>query len=121
MSFSYLCKIKLDELDLEDFIEGDAVHLRRKSTQETFSLKEETRLFMELYEKYGISWRAQYQHKGFWGTNLRNDADENGKIRRFNRWDLPQGVGDYEWNKSNGREPSEDPWPRMYTKEWLEA
>lgn len=116
--FSYLSKEKLDELDIEEFYEGDAVHLRRKSTQEPFELKEETRIFMELYEKYGIAWRAQYQHKGFWGTELRNDG---------RRWDfsVPQGVTEYK-NSSQGWKvsddaPDNDPYPRMYTESWLNS
>lgn len=112
--FSYLSKAKLDELDYEDFFDGEVVHLRKKSTQEPFSREEEKRIFMELHEKYGIAWRAQYQHNGFWGTALRND----GKRGDFA---VPQGIGDYEWNKSKDLEPSVDTWPRMYSEAWLKS
>ena len=120
MAFSYLSKQKLDELDLETFSEGDAIHIRRKSTQEGFDLAEEKRMFMELYEKHGIEMRAQFQHDGFWGTGLRNDFDADGKAGRWN-YSLPQGISDYKssgW-KTPDDAPETDPWPRMYTKAWL--
>lgn len=114
MSFSYLAKERMDLADLETFEDGDAIHLRKKSTQETFDLKEETRRFMELFER-GVEIRSQWQHKGFWGTGLRND----GKRCEYN---IPQGTEDYEYNKRVGNgEPTIDPWPRMYTEAWLNA
>lgn len=120
MSFSYLCVETLDRLDLETFDVGDAIHIRKKSTQEGFSLAEEKRLFMELYEKHGVEIRAQYQHDGFWGTGLRNDFTPEGKRRRWD-YTLPQGKGDYKedgWATPEGA-PEHDTWPRMYTKEYL--
>jgi hypothetical protein len=114
MSFSYLCIETLDNLDLESFEDGDAIHLRRKSTKEIFDLTEETRLFMELYKKHGVEIRSQWQHKGFWGTAPRND----GKRSDFS---LPQCPDDYEYNRRTGAEPTIDIWPRMYTAAWLVA
>ena len=119
MSFSWMCKEDLDKLDLETFDIGDAIHIRKKSTKEGFSLSEEKRLFMELLEKHGIEIRAQYQHDGFWGTGLRNDFVGN----KPNRWNysLPQGLADYKdsgWG-TPADAPEHDTWPRMYSKEWL--
>jgi hypothetical protein len=114
MSFSYLCVEAFDRLGLETFTEGDAIHLRKKTTQEGFNLKEERRLFADLYENHNVEIRAQWQHDGFWGTGMRNDHPGQ------NDMTLPQGIDLYEWNKRNGKEPSVDTWPRMYTKEWLE-
>lgn len=113
--FSYLCAEQLDRMDLETFSEGDFIHLRVKSSQKGFDLKEEKHLFMELYEKYGVEIRAQHQHDGFWGTGMRNDRPGQDDMS------LPQGRDLYEWNKDHGKEPSEDTWPRMYTKEWLSS
>jgi len=111
--FSYLAKQQLDDLDLETFNDGNAIHLRRKSTQEGFSLVEEKRLFMDLYKKHFIEIRAQHQHDGFWGTGLRNDDG------RFDPT-LPQGLEDYDYNARVGNEdPKIDTWPRMYSEEWL--
>lgn len=119
--FSYLCIKELDGLDLESFNVGDQIHIRRKSTQEGFDRKEEKRLFMELYDKHGIEIRAQYQHDGFWGTELRNDFTAEGKPNRWN-YSLPQGVDDYKGSgwKTPDDAPEHDTWPRMYSKEWLE-
>ena len=119
--FSYLCVETLDRLDLETFEDGNHIHIRKKSTQEGFSLKEEKRLFMELYEKHGVEIRAQFQHDGFWGTGLRNDFTAENKPNRWN-YSLPQGLDDY---KNSGwatpaDAPEIDTWPRMYTKEWME-
>jgi hypothetical protein len=115
VSFSYLCVEALDRLDLETFTNGDAIHLRRKSTQVGFDLAEEKRLFMDLYENHGVEIRAQWQHDGFWGTGMRNDHPGQ------NDMTLPQGLGLYEWNKNRGAEPSQDTWPRMYTEAWLKG
>lgn len=119
--FSYQAVETLDKLDLESFSVGDHIHIRRKTTGEGFDLKEEKRLFMELFEKHGIEIRAQYQHDGFWGTGLRNDFTDENKPNRWN-YSLPQGLDDYKnggWATPSDA-PETDTWPRMYTKEWLE-
>jgi len=121
VSFSYLSKDKMDELDLEFLEDCDAIHLQRKSTKERFAPAEEKRLIFELYEKYGIESRAQFQHNGFWGTNLRNDFAD-GKPNRWN-YSLPQGLADYKdggW-ATPADAPDHDTWPRMYSKEWLNS
>ena len=114
MAFSYLCKEEMDRMGIETFTEGDSIHLRTILTQKGFSLEEEKKLFMRLYEK-GTEIRAQWQHNGFWGTGMRNDYPGQ------NDMTLPQGTELYEWNKHHGKEPSVDPWPRMYTEAWLNS
>src|SRR6266576_648880 len=111
----------MDELDLEFLEDGDAIHLQRKSTKERFAPAEEKRLIFELYEKHGIESRAQFQHNGFWGTNLRNDFVD-GKPNRWN-YSLPQGLADYKdggWGTPAGA-PDHDTWPRMYSQDWLNS
>jgi hypothetical protein len=114
MTNSYWAKEQIEKLGLETVEDGDFIHIRKILSPEPLDLKEEKRLFMLLYER-GIEIRAQFQHDGFWGTGMRND----GPPKQHNT-EFPQGVEYYGWNKRNGEEPSEDPWPRMYTKEWLE-
>jgi hypothetical protein len=112
MTNSWWCKEQIEKLGLETYEDGDTIHIRYILHPEPLSLNEEKRLFMLLYEKYGIEIRSQFQHNGFWGTGPRND----GKRSDFS---FPQCPGDYEYNQRNGKEPSVDTWPRMYTASWL--
>lgn len=113
MTNSWWCQQQIEKLGLETYEDGDAIHLRYILYPEPLDLKEEKRLFMLLFEKYGIEIRAQYQNDGFWGTGMRNDYPGQNDMA------LPQGTEFYEYLKRRGEEPSVDTWPRMYTEAWL--
>ena len=107
MMFSYLAKQRIEELGWELVFEGELAMIRRIGEKEVLSIRDEKPVFMYLYEKHGLGFRAQYRTRdGFWGFGLRNDG------KRWD-WSVPQGLEDHEY------ESVPDTWPRMYTQEWL--